>query len=76
MAEAAFQHALAYARERKQGKAASYKGEGMAPIIHHPDLQRMLMTMKSQVEAIRARSEPIRPEPTIASPICSRFLIG
>src|SRR6185312_13855047 len=37
VAEAAFQKALAYANERRQGKAAGY---GMAPIVHHPDVQR------------------------------------
>ncbi len=53
MAEAAFQHALAYAQDRKQGKASGYKGEGMAPIVHHPDIQRTLMTMKSMTQAAR-----------------------
>ena len=53
LAEASFQHALAYARERKQGRATSFKGEGMAPIIHHPDMQRMLMTMKAMTQAAR-----------------------
>ena len=51
--EAAYQHALAYAHERKQGKAASYQGEGMAPIIHHPDVQRNLLTMKTMTDAAR-----------------------
>ena len=54
LGEAAFQHALAYARDRKQGKAAGFKGEGMAPIIHHPDIQRTLMTMKAMTQAARA----------------------
>src|SRR5690606_565691 len=34
VAEAAYQKALAYAQERRQGKAADYAGEGMAPIVH------------------------------------------
>ncbi|MDJ0614012.1 MAG: acyl-CoA dehydrogenase [Rhizobiaceae bacterium] len=51
--EAAFQHALAYANERKQGKAADYDGNGMAPIVHHPDVQRNLLTMKSMTDAAR-----------------------
>lgn len=51
--EAAYQHALAYANERRQGKASSYQGEGMAPIVHHPDIQRNLLTMKSMTQAAR-----------------------
>ena len=42
VAEAATQKAIAFANERRQGKAAIYKGEGMAPIVHHPDVQRDL----------------------------------
>ena len=53
LGESAFQQALAYARERKQGKAASFNAEGMSPIIHHPDVQRMLMTMKALTQAAR-----------------------
>ena len=53
VAEAAYQHALAYANERKQGKAATYEGGGMAPIVHHPDVQRNLLTMKSMTDAAR-----------------------
>jgi len=51
--EAAYQHALEYANERKQGKASSYQGEGMAPIVHHPDIQRNLLTMKTMTQAAR-----------------------
>lgn len=51
--EAAYQHALSYALERKQGKASSYEGEGMAPIVHHPDVQRNLLTMKAMTNAAR-----------------------
>ena len=54
VAEAAFQKALAYANERRQGKAASYAGSGMAPIVHHPDVQRNLLTMKALTAAVRA----------------------
>jgi alkylation response protein AidB-like acyl-CoA dehydrogenase len=56
VAEAAFQQALAYANERRQGKAAGYPGEGMAPIVHHPDVQRNLLTMKALTQAARAIS--------------------
>ncbi|MBX3570185.1 MAG: acyl-CoA dehydrogenase [Rhizobiaceae bacterium] len=54
VAEAACQKALAYARERRQGKAAGYAGQGMAPIVHHPDIQRDLLTMKALTRAARA----------------------
>ena len=50
--ERAYQHALAYARDRRQGRSAS-GGAGMSPILEHPDVQRMLMTMKSLVQAAR-----------------------
>ena len=49
--ERAYQHAAAYARERKQGRAGA--APGMSPIIEHPDVQRMLLTMKAQVQAAR-----------------------
>ena len=54
VAEAAFQKALAFAHERKQGRASGWKGEGMSPIYDHPDVKRMLMTMKSSTQAARA----------------------
>jgi butyryl-CoA dehydrogenase len=53
IAERATQQALAYARERRQGRAGG-AGEGMSPIIGHPDVQRMLMTMKALTAAARA----------------------
>ena len=52
IAERAFQRALAYARERLQGRGLN--GGGTVPIIRHPDVRRMLMLMKSQTEAMRA----------------------
>ncbi|MEP0695963.1 MAG: acyl-CoA dehydrogenase family protein, partial [Nitratireductor sp.] len=54
VAEAAYQKALAYARERRQGKAAGHDGDGMAPIVLHPDVQRNLLTMKALTQAARA----------------------
>ena len=56
VAEAATQRALAYANDRKQGKADGYTGEVMAPIIHHPDVQRNIMTMRALTNAARAIS--------------------
>jgi acyl-CoA dehydrogenase len=50
--ERAYQQALAYARERRQGRAPK-GGDGMSPIIEHADVQRMLMTMKANVQAAR-----------------------
>ncbi len=52
--ERAYQKALAYARERVQGSEVGKKGGARVTIIHHPDVRRMLMTMKAQVEAARA----------------------
>ena len=52
IAERAFQRALAYAKERLQGRDLA--GGGTVPIIRHPDVRRMLMLMKSQTEAARA----------------------
>lgn len=54
IAERAYQAARDYAKERVQGKPAGYKGDGRAPIIHHPDVRRMLMTMRTRIEAMRA----------------------
>ena len=53
LGERAYQHALAYARERKQGRDA-LTGEALVTLDHHPDIRRMLMLMKSRVEAARA----------------------
>ena len=52
IAERATQQALAYARERKQGRAGA-SGEA-SPIIEHPDVKRMLLTMRSLTRAARA----------------------
>ena len=52
VAEGALQHALAYAKERKQGRAPVENATGT--IIDHADVRRMLMTMKAEVTAARA----------------------
>ncbi len=54
IAEAATQKALAYARERTQGRAPGWQGSGMSPIIEHPDVARMLLTMKALTQGARA----------------------
>ncbi|MBX5135887.1 acyl-CoA dehydrogenase [Rhizobium lentis] len=54
IAEAATQKAIAYASERTQGKAPGWSGAGMSPIIEHPDVARMLLTMKALTQGSRA----------------------
>ncbi|MDD2989668.1 MAG: acyl-CoA dehydrogenase C-terminal domain-containing protein [Zoogloea sp.] len=54
VSERSYQHALAYARERIQGKIIGDKSGEKKPILHHPDVRRMLMDMKSRTEAGRA----------------------
>ncbi|EJN03023.1 acyl-CoA dehydrogenase family protein [Phyllobacterium sp. YR531] len=56
VAEAAYQKALTYAGERRQMRAPGWTGEGMSPIIEHPDVQRNLLTMKGLTGAARAIS--------------------
>ncbi|PDT12824.1 acyl-CoA dehydrogenase [Rhizobium sp. M1] len=56
IAEAATQKALAYARERTQGRAPGSTGAGMSPIVEHPDVARMLLTMKALTQGSRAIS--------------------
>jgi 3-(methylthio)propanoyl-CoA dehydrogenase len=51
LAERAYQDALAYAKERKQGKAIG--AESDSPIIDHPDVRRMLMTQQAYIAALR-----------------------
>ncbi|MDB4222693.1 acyl-CoA dehydrogenase [Granulosicoccus sp.] len=53
IAERAYQQALSYARDRKQGKTLLGKGEDDQAIINHPDVRRILMTMKSTIDAMR-----------------------
>ena len=50
----AYQKALSYAKERVQGTEIAKKGGARVTIINHPDVRRMLMSMKAQVEAMRA----------------------
>ncbi|WP_421785917.1 acyl-CoA dehydrogenase [Hyphobacterium sp.] len=54
IAERAYQQALAYALDRKQGRAPGVEGEAPHAIIHHPDVRNMLTTMKAKIEAARA----------------------
>jgi acyl-CoA dehydrogenase len=54
IADRAYQQALAFAQERKQGRAVGSKANGMDPIIVHPDVKRMLMQMRSLTAAARS----------------------
>lgn len=58
IAEAATQKAIAFAKERTQGKASGWSGDGkngaMSPIIEHPDVAQMLLTMKALTQGARA----------------------
>ncbi|MFC3068558.1 acyl-CoA dehydrogenase [Phenylobacterium soli] len=53
IAERAFQQALAFSQERRQGRAV-WSGDYPAAIYDHPDVRRMLMLMKAKIEAARA----------------------
>ena len=54
IAERATQQAIAYARERKQGRTTGMPAKESAPIIAHPDVKRMLMTMRALTQAARS----------------------
>ena len=54
LGDAAFQKALAYSQERKQGRKIGGESKEAATIIEHPDVRRMLLFMKSHIEAMRA----------------------
>jgi alkylation response protein AidB-like acyl-CoA dehydrogenase len=54
VAEAATQQALAYARERKQGRTPGMKATESAPLIAYPDVKRMLLTMRALTAAARS----------------------
>jgi acyl-CoA dehydrogenase len=54
VAERATQQAIEYAKERKQGRAIGFTGQGSSPIVDFPDVKRMLMTMRALTRAARA----------------------
>jgi 3-(methylthio)propanoyl-CoA dehydrogenase len=54
VAERAYQKAAEFARERIQSRPVDGSLPGSGPIIHHPDVKRMLMTMRANTEACRA----------------------
>ncbi|MBP6544792.1 MAG: acyl-CoA dehydrogenase, partial [Piscinibacter sp.] len=54
VAERAYQKAVAYAKDRVQSRPVDGSLLGSAAIIHHPDVKRMLMTMRAYTEGCRA----------------------
>ena len=52
VSERATQRAVAFAKDRRQGRASNVK-DGSSPIIAHPDVKRMLLTMKAMTQASR-----------------------
>ena len=54
IAERAYQQAVHYARDRRQGHTLLGEGDDDHAIINHPDIRRILMTMRSGIEAMRA----------------------
>jgi hypothetical protein len=54
IAERAYQKAVIFARERVQSRPVDGSIMASAPIIHHPDVKRMLMTMRAYTEGCRA----------------------
>ncbi len=54
VAERSYQKAVAYARDRVQSRPVDGSMNTAAPIIHHPDVKRMLMTMRAFTEGCRA----------------------
>jgi alkylation response protein AidB-like acyl-CoA dehydrogenase len=54
VAERAYQQAVAYAKDRVQSRPVDGSTKGAAPIIHHPDVKRMLMAMRASTEGCRA----------------------
>jgi alkylation response protein AidB-like acyl-CoA dehydrogenase len=53
LSERAYQHALAFARERAQGRPVGAPAKESVPIVEHPDVRRMLLTMRANTEAMR-----------------------
>src|SRR6516164_5341683 len=54
VAERAYQDALRYAQERRQGRVVGASAAEPSPIVEHPDVRRMLLTMKAHIDAMRA----------------------
>ena len=66
MAERAFQQARDYAAGRVQGRSVADPAAGPVAIVNHPDVQRMLLTMKAEIEAMRALTYSVAADLDIA----------
>jgi alkylation response protein AidB-like acyl-CoA dehydrogenase len=53
LSERAFQMAVTYAKERQQGRAPGAPAGEQSAIVEHPDVRRMLLTMRASIEALR-----------------------
>jgi 3-(methylthio)propanoyl-CoA dehydrogenase len=53
LAERAYQMAVEFAKERRQGRAPGAPAGEQSPIVEHPDVRRMLLTMKAYIETLR-----------------------
>jgi alkylation response protein AidB-like acyl-CoA dehydrogenase len=67
-AEISYQNALAYANDRRQGRAPGSEQPGPSTIIDHPDVRKALLTMKALVEGARA----LYIESALSSDVCAR----
>ena len=65
--ERAYQQALAYAHNRLQGRKIDANTPKQVPIIEHPDVKRMLLSMKVQIEATRALAYFVAAELDVAN---------
>jgi hypothetical protein len=54
LAGTAYQNALIYAKKRIQGQDVAGRKKGYVPIIDHPDVRRMLLSMKASVDGMRS----------------------
>jgi acyl-CoA dehydrogenase len=54
LAERSYQQALAFANTRHQGRAIGVRPPETSPIVEHPDVRRMLLTMRAYIEGCRA----------------------
>lgn len=54
IAERAYQKAVEFSKDRVQSRPVDGSIKASAPIIHHPDVKRMLMTMRAYIEGCRA----------------------
>ena len=70
MAERSYQKALLFAKDRKQGFSLNKTKKEPVNIIEHPDVKRMLMEMKSQIEAMRGLCRNYRRNHRLLQTIC------